>query len=207
MGFLPNRKRKLAANKALSVSGEGKTITHREMTGNAILQAVATVLIDNPNGRKSSENVQQLLRSETNFDMSKLINAYYEAESDASRKRRKTRFSDTVDVIHEYNTRVDSRNLRKAHAHFDSEQFRTGQDRLVSFRKGVALEITKKNFHTARKYTGRMLHTLQDFYSHTNWVENYMYEENGVRPYDVLGEPDMKIENIVSATETTMEIF
>ena len=208
VGFLPNRKRKFVADTALTVKtseGNEKTITHREMTSNAILRAVAMVLIDNPypNYPKSSENVQRLLRSESNFDMSKLINEYYETESETSRKGRKDRFSDRVDKIHEYNTRVDSRNLHVAHAHFDSEQFRDGQDRLVRYRKTVSLEIAKMNYHVARKYTGRMLHTLQDFYSHTNWVENLMNEQSVLRPYDVLGEMDMEIENVATATETT----
>ena len=212
VGFLPNRGRKFGANRFLGVektTSDEKTIIHRDITKHAVLGTVAMLLIDNPypNYPKSSENVQQLVGSaKSKLDMSKLINAYYEPESSASRERRKDRFYDRVKTIHEYNSKVDKKNggeLRKAHAHFDSEQFRDGQDRLVRFRKAVSLEVRERNYHTARNYAGRMLHTLQDFYSHTNWVENWMNEETGLRPYDVLGEPEMEIENVVSATETT----
>ncbi|XP_065895475.1 von Willebrand factor A domain-containing protein 7-like isoform X2 [Dysidea avara] len=209
VGFLPNRLRRFGANLFLGVkktTSDEETITHRDITEKAVLRAVAMMLTDNPypNYPKSSENVQQLLGS-ADFDMSKLINAYYKTESSASRKRRKKRFSERVEDIHKYNGKVDSKKgeLRVAHAHFDSEQFRDGQDRLVRFRRTVSLEIREGRYHTARTFTGRMLHTLQDFYSHTNWVENWANEENSLRPYDVLGEMDMEIENVVSATEAT----
>ena len=48
-----------------------------------------------------------------------------------------------------------------------------------------------------------MLHTLQDFYSHTNWIENWMGEVTTISPYDVLGEFGMEIGNTVSKSTST----
>ena len=67
-------------------------------------------------------------------------------------------------------------------AHFDSEQFQTGQNRLIEIRQNIVTQILMRNFDLARRETGRLFHTLQDFYSHSNWIEN----GNRV-PYDVLG--------------------
>ena len=59
-----------------------------------------------------------------------------------------------------------------AAAHFDSEQFASGQDRLIALRQSVVSSIQTGNYDVARRDTGRMFHTLQDFYSHTKWIEN-----------------------------------
>ena len=53
-----------------------------------------------------------------------------------------------------------------AAAHFDSEQFASGQDCLLALRQSA---VQAGNYDGARRVTGRMFHTLQDFYSHTNW--------------------------------------
>ena len=50
----------------------------------------------------------------------------------------------------------------------------------------------------ARRNSGRMFHTLQDFYSHSNWIEN-----KNSAPNPVLGQLGQKIENVASSTQQT----
>ena len=58
-------------------------------------------------------------------------------------------------------------------AHFDGEDFAKSQKRLTDFKLKVKELMMAKNPNVkdAREYLGRALHTLQDFYSHSNWVE------------------------------------
>ena len=56
-------------------------------------------------------------------------------------------------------------------AHFDDEQFAESIKRIANLRNAAITAIRKGNMETARNLFGRALHTLQDFYSHSNWVE------------------------------------
>ena len=85
-----------------------------------------------------------------------------------------------------------------APAHFDAEQFESGQNCLIALRRSVVSSIQAGDYDTARKDMGRIFHTLQDFYSHSNWIEN-----DNQAPNPVLGQPNKRIENVASPTQQT----
>lgn len=191
-GFIPNRKRWAGAN--LLFSSSGTTTTHKGMTRYAILEAASVVLTESsPPPKSSSQSVQGL------------VSTYYVFESILRQILLSFELNSVINYINRYNAKVDykSGEVTVAGAHFDSEQFESGQKRLRCFRKAISEEILKGDYDTARKYTGRMLHTLQDFYSHTNWIENWMDEGNDISIYHVLGEFDLEIENTVSKSIPT----
>ncbi|KAH0555673.1 hypothetical protein GP486_006381 [Trichoglossum hirsutum] len=66
---------------------------------------------------------------------------------------------------------VDSDEDHDSAAHFDAENFKGGQDRLVAQVKAVVSALADSDGTEARKQLGKALHTVQDFYAHTNWVE------------------------------------
>jgi len=96
--------------------------------------------------------------------------------------QRAKEFLETLRVIKKANARVDSTELKRARAHFDSEQFRDGQERLVCFRRAIVEEIKKGNYDTARKYTGRLLHTLYKISTvtliglKTGWIDHLLLD-------------------------------
>ncbi|KAK1785333.1 hypothetical protein P4O66_018719, partial [Electrophorus voltai] len=55
--------------------------------------------------------------------------------------------------------------------HFDSERVDESTQVLREFWKQTLLLAQEKEHQQARRSLGRLLHTLQDFYSHSNWVE------------------------------------
>lgn len=212
-GFIPSSARREAANAVFFSYGqlartiisslpfvdlESKTITHPDMTSQAILRTVAEIFISNPNPNHSRgrQDVQKLVNSNKKLDVSGLINAYYGNEYWWSRRSRKNKLTESINNVGGYNGNVDSDELRVAAAHFDSEQFEAGQNRLVDFRRMASSLIQSDEHNNARKFTGRLLHTLQDFYSHTNWIENWIGEVDTIAPYHVLGETDKTIENV-----------
>jgi hypothetical protein len=74
------------------------------------------------------------------------------------------------------NTGVDSvfgGEFVKSASHFDGEDFPKSQKRLIDFKLKVKelMMAQNPNVKDAREYLGKALHTLQDFYSHSNWVE------------------------------------
>ena len=206
-GFLPTCKR-VAALSVFQFSNTGKTTTHEDMIRKAILQATAVVLTEYPDtSNPQSTRVQQLIDSGSELDVNKIISAYYGSRKRDILKRShlKWQFDSVISYVIIYSAVVDyeSGEVTVAGAHFDSEQFESGQKRLRRFRKAISVEILQKNYNTAREYAGRMLHTLQDFYSHTNWIENWSGEGNTISPYHVLGEFDLEIQNTASKSTPT----
>ena len=57
------------------------------------------------------------------------------------------------------------------YAHFDAETFKESNQRVIEYTKRIYKHLDAKEYHQARKLTGQILHTIQDFYSHSNWVE------------------------------------
>ena len=56
--------------------------------------------------------------------------------------------------------------------HFDDEEIIASNQRLIEERLRVVNALNQDDMVGARDLSGQLLHTLQDFYSHTNWVEN-----------------------------------
>lgn len=65
-------------------------------------------------------------------------------------------------------------------------------------RANAVSSMRMQNFDKARRDTGRMLHTLQDFYSHSNWIEN-----GNSDIYLKLGRPGERPEPIADDTQET----
>lgn len=64
------------------------------------------------------------------------------------------------------------------YAHFDNEQFSKGARRLRD-RFALATSAARSgNFRESRAQIGRCLHAIQDFYAHSNFVENHSAESS-----------------------------
>lgn len=55
--------------------------------------------------------------------------------------------------------------------HFDGENFAGGQRFVLDNRNLVLITLESDNAAGARTYLGQALHAIQDFYTHTNWIE------------------------------------
>ena len=182
-GFVPNG--------ALNFFLDGPGTTHKKMTENAIVEVTADLLRDNPNPDPTVDSTSKINALSAPSPAS-LIEAYY-----GSRQRVST-YKNAIDDIAEANSGVDFDESKFPEAHFDSEQFQTGQNRLIKLNRMMINEIKLCRFRSARKLAGRALHTLQDFYSHSNWVEMGRSD-----PYSVLGKQGQRPENVAPRTMRT----
>ncbi|XP_032390256.1 von Willebrand factor A domain-containing protein 7 isoform X1 [Etheostoma spectabile] len=80
-------------------------------------------------------------------------------------------FCNAIKLIQEKNREVDMRNFFLPHYHFDNETFSEGRNIITEGLSVVKASNKRENFEAARKELGKILHPLQDFYSHSNWVE------------------------------------
>jgi hypothetical protein len=66
---------------------------------------------------------------------------------------------------------ADVDNDQTPNLHFDAETFYPSQDRIKALANATIQRLVAGNPKDARLLLGAALHTVQDFYSHTNWVE------------------------------------
>ncbi|KAM4547257.1 von Willebrand factor A domain-containing protein 7-like [Fundulus diaphanus] len=69
------------------------------------------------------------------------------------------------------NIQVDIRYALDSSFHFDGEMFVQGKKIITDGLVAVKASNKMENYETARQKLGEIMHPLQDFYSHSNWVE------------------------------------
>ncbi|XP_061557926.1 von Willebrand factor A domain-containing protein 7-like isoform X2 [Phycodurus eques] len=82
------------------------------------------------------------------------------------------RFQQAITSIIFRNVRVDLLQALNASFHFDDESFISGRNIITTGLQTVKANNRQQNFEAAQDNLGKILHPLQDFYSHSNWVEN-----------------------------------
>ena len=186
--FIPNS---FFASVARGQNSQTST-THKVMTRSAILRVAADLMREYPFDGQSTQRINDL---GSQLEIDSLITAYRGERSQAVARA----FLAAIIAIERANSEVDTGSEEKiAAAHFDSEQFQISQNRLVEVRALVTASIFSRDVVRARSETGRLLHTLQDFYSHSNWIEM-----GNTEPYSVLGQPGQRPSNIASPQTQT----
>ncbi|XP_030594425.1 von Willebrand factor A domain-containing protein 7-like [Archocentrus centrarchus] len=182
---------------ALAVSGPatafvsigGGASTHVTITGTALLQKVTETCRAvaekngyefNPTGSSPEELVQACLGPTATGDVSG------------------AKFHSALQDIYTQNGLVDRDFANSPPHHFNSEAFLEGRGLITQGMLAIKANIRNQNFPTARQTLGRVLHTLQDFYSHSNWVE-LGYTE----PYINLITPGLPLDNLADMNTAT----
>jgi hypothetical protein len=78
-----------------------------------------------------------------------------------------------INEVNDSNRNTDVFAFHVEEAHFDNESLDTGSARLIDLKEQIiqALLSSPPDGRLARELLGGALHTLQDFYAHSNWVE------------------------------------
>ena len=107
----------------------------------------------------------------------------------------------TVENIIKWNAATDSgAEFYQSAPHADGENFHGAQERIKAFKREIIRLMqgapSNSTILNAQHYLGRSLHTLQDFYSHSNWVEQHLSEPmNNLQPFHFLGDLNAVINN------------
>ena len=113
------------------------------------------------------------------------------------------KFINAINEIQSANVEMDSSASNSTAAvHFDGEQFLQGSQRLIRLRQElITLLLKRDKLQHARNLAGNALHTLQDIFRRSNWIEL-----GNTLPLNALAQPGRDIwqENIIAgATEPT----
>ena len=97
------------------------------------------------------------------------------------------------------NAETDSQFWDIPFVHFDDESFGKASNRLINLRKAVVSKALAGDYIGARQTLGQALHTLQDFYSHSTWVNR---GEPGLAPLgqQILAQPSAAAANCTAGS-------
>ncbi|XP_035687499.1 von Willebrand factor A domain-containing protein 7-like [Branchiostoma floridae] len=139
--------------------------SHGAITRRAVLDAAADFLRDLPDCNLGS--LATVRPSEIFQEISRIFMSCFGRVVSAAR------FYQAAIQIETANGGVDLSDVtgHLPSAHFDAEKFVDANARLLDLRTGVLTAIEEGEYEAARELTGQLFHTLQDFYSHSNWVE------------------------------------
>ncbi|XP_030643687.1 von Willebrand factor A domain-containing protein 7-like [Chanos chanos] len=158
--------------------------SHKNITHTAILQIVTDVC------RKQAQLMGKDFVLPDHLTTDSLAKACSSSESVKA-------FRSAIDEITHGNTNVDPQHASMEY-HFDDESFLQGQNLITAGVTSVKASLRQGNFQVARQHLGEVLHTLQDFYSHSNWIEL-----GNIEPYSNLIRPGSLIDNIADKNTPT----
>ncbi|XP_067831468.1 von Willebrand factor A domain-containing protein 7-like [Heptranchias perlo] len=170
----------------------GESISHSNITKMAALRITLKLFqeIPNPVGHVIPSNAFQ--PEGQGLTAEKLFETYYGPGVSVSY------FKQALKMMTLSNTKVDLLYVFEERRHFDSETLREGKAVLLRVKASVIQNIRQRRFQAAQGAMGTMLHTLQDFYSHSNWIEL------GFKiPNSNLIKPGVPIGKIADKTERT----
>ncbi|XP_069395717.1 von Willebrand factor A domain-containing protein 7-like [Paralichthys olivaceus] len=137
----------------------GKSQSHLEITESAILNVVVSVCRD----------LAQAEGADFTFPSQPYTTEAVAVACNAKKSSKRFQLALTSVILR--NVRVDLRHALNGSFHFDEEMFVQGRRIIAEGVQAVKASNKQENFEAAREKLGEILHPLQDFYSHSNWVE------------------------------------
>jgi hypothetical protein len=149
--------------KTLDISGE--TITHDDITKFGVIQSIVQYFYNQTNG---SALVNLTKSTNEYYDLTNLYQDYYGLRFCDLEVKKLIRYS-----LRQYVAQVDLDSDTKdmPFAHFDAETFIQSNKRVINLINQMFSYLEAKDYKKALKLSGNVLHTIQDFYSHSNWIE------------------------------------
>lgn len=180
-----------------------ESIVHEEIIERGIARSVARFFYEQENGASRID----LSKLDTDYrNLKNVYRDYYE------KTFCKIDIEELIsDVFQPQVASVDFDDETKdlASAHFDAEQFNQSNQRVMEYMDIIQKFLNVKDYSAARKYAARILHTIHDFYSHSNWVEmgnKKINKEIGTRNFSKYDTTDLEDPNTCVSNCSTIEI-
>ncbi|XP_061535718.1 von Willebrand factor A domain-containing protein 7-like [Phycodurus eques] len=174
-------------------ASDGNSTSHREITQRAVLRKTAEVCRDiaGAEGRDFSLTIDDSLTADR-------VQEACSVSDNSTSLLSSVLFHTSIANMYFSNANVDLASALSDEHHFDGEMFQKGRDLITKGVSAVKASVKLENFIAGRWTLGRICHTLQDFYSHSNWVEL-----GNIAPYNALIKPDKTIENLAGPNIST----
>ncbi|XP_029997020.1 von Willebrand factor A domain-containing protein 7 isoform X2 [Sphaeramia orbicularis] len=174
-------------------SSKGNSTTHRDITQRAVLIKTAQVCRD----IAAEEGWGFSLTIDDSLTVEKVQRACSSTGTSTS-VLSTVRYQTSIAIMYFTNALVDVVFALSEEHHFDDETFTGGRDVITAGVFAVKSSVKQENYGAGRLVLGQVCHTLQDFYSHSNWVEL-----GNKSPYAALIKPDQTLENLAGPSVPT----
>ncbi|KAK5899641.1 hypothetical protein CesoFtcFv8_009100 [Champsocephalus esox] len=174
-------------------SPDGNSTTHRDISLRAVLRKTAEVCRD----MAASEGRDFRLTIDDSLSTDKVQRACSTTGTSTSLLST-VLFQTSIANMYFSNAKVDVAFALSEKHHFDDETFQGGRDVITAGVAAVKASVKLESFVAGRRNLGQVCHTLQDFYSHSNWVEL-----GNKSPYSTLISPDQPLENLAGLSVPT----
>uniref|UniRef100_A0AAV2JD29 von Willebrand factor A domain-containing protein 7-like n=1 Tax=Knipowitschia caucasica TaxID=637954 RepID=A0AAV2JD29_KNICA len=144
--------------RGFSLDHDGASQSHWEITEEAVLRATAEAC------RAEAREEGRIFTLPATLTPQSLLEACEAKQSAGDFAKNKFQIKSSNALVNIDYALVPSR-------HFDNEEFEQGKKIITDGLFTVKVNIKNKNYGAARRGLGEILHTIQDFYSHSNWVE------------------------------------
>ncbi|XP_034400448.1 von Willebrand factor A domain-containing protein 7 [Cyclopterus lumpus] len=175
-------------------SFDGNVTTHRDITQRAVLRKTAEVCRD----IAASEGRDFSLTIDDSLSTDMVQKACSSTGNSPTSLLSTVMFTTSIANMYLSNAKVDVTFALSKEHHFDDETFQGGRDVITAGVFAVKASVKLENFVAGRWTLGSVCHTLQDFYSHSNWVEL-----GNNAPYSALIKPDQPLQNLAGPTTPT----
>ena len=182
-----------SSNSHIDLGKVSDSLSHDELLRRGLIRSVAQYYYDQKNGstKINLNNMDRYFK-----DIGLIYTDYYGSIGRARDLKLiynlKTDLMPQVAIV---DFAPDTKDL--PYAHFDAERLSGSNDRVINFTSRIYTAISKSDYKTARKLTGQILHTIQDFYSHSNWVEMGKSEINSA-----IGTNNFKSQSATTTSDT-----
>lgn len=164
-----------------------ETVTHDDIIKMGIVHSITEYFYNQPNG------TLLVNRTKADYEYNDIRNLYFDyygvwmCDLDIDR---------LIKLIFKPNVVLPDLNPKTKdlpYAHFDAEKFIESNNRVMNFTSRINSALDDGDYFTAQVLSGQILHTIQDFYSHSNWVEsgktdiNYEIGYANFSKYQIIG--------------------
>ncbi|RNA41114.1 von Willebrand factor A domain-containing 7 [Brachionus plicatilis] len=154
-----------STNAGQDIGRISETITHEQILERGLGKSITKFFYDQTDG----PNRINLTKITNHYQDIRNIYADYYGKTVCTPK-----VSDIITVLLGPNVAlVDLDPLTKdlPYAHFDAEKFNESNTRVMNFTNFIYFYLDLKDYEKALELSGQIMHTIHDFYSHSNWVE------------------------------------
>lgn len=175
----------VAESKAKTCAGL-KLYGHHRITEIALRSIARSWFLENPNVGTDDEKLSDLEIGDDKDGLNLMIWHYQHKVNSPLKKSIPEAFKEIENANSEidgYSTDALRKFSQNARFHFDAEEFNLSNAEIANRLEKSIAYIQHGNYSTARMLIGQALHILQDFYSHSNWIE--MQIISGITPLNI----------------------
>ncbi|KAL7863614.1 hypothetical protein SRHO_G00125980 [Serrasalmus rhombeus] len=165
-------------------------LTHADITEEALLEVVMDACREEAQKEGRTFNPPVLLNPDS------LLRACLGVSEVADLSASK--FRELLNEIITENILIERDQAFSSAHHFNDEAIEKGRDIITQGVSLVKASLQQGDLEAARRALGAVTHTLQDFYSHSNW-----FELGNLDPYPNLLRPDLPLQNLADANTPT----